>query len=552
MDPVGTITWIVLFVIATVAVTGVVGRLGWSAPVALVIVGGAVSFIPGVPQVEVQPELILYGILPPLLFAAAIRTSVIDVRARRDSILLLSVGLVAFTVVTVGFAAFALIPSITLAAAFALAAVIAPTDAIAVTAIAGRLGLPRRVVTILEGESLLNDATALVALNASIAAIVSAVSPPEIGLDFVVAVLVGTGVGFLTGFVVSWVRSRLHSAVLDTSLTLVTPFAAFLLGQVLHGSGVLAVVIAGLYLGYRAPVVSSAEARVAERLNWRTIQFLLENAVFLFIGLNLKGILAGALSTGPGFWQTVVICIGILLALVASRFAWVMGTTLLYRKGPRRLRERAWAWGNGVAVASAGVRGVVTLAAVFLLPPETPMREYLQFLAFVVVVASLLGGLALPAIIRRLKLPKPSYAQELTERRLLMAEARQAGIDYLDAQPVSDDEQRVADILRTDAGFLGETLDTYGPGCLDPPARTQVPAAPGDARRGTCGGAERAHGRPVPGAGDRRGAAGHRRRRDGAARAVPPREVAGPRFAGRVRTAGAGRSRSPRTAASDT
>jgi len=222
-------------------------------------------------------------------------------------------------------------------------------------------------------------------------------------------------------------------------------------------------VIAGLYLGYRAPVVSSAEARVAERLNWRTIQFLLENAVFLFIGLNLKGILAGALSTGPGFWQTVVICIGILLALVGSRFAWVMGTTLLYRKGPRRLRERAWAWGNGVAVASAGVRGVVTLAAVFLLPPETPMREYLQFLAFVVVVASLLGGLALPSIIRRLKLPKPSYAQELTERRLLMAEARQAGIDYLDAQPVSDDEQRVADILRTDAGFLGETLDTYGP-----------------------------------------------------------------------------------------
>ena len=246
MDPVGTITWIVLFVITTVAVTEIVGRLGWSAPVALVIVGGAVSFIPGVPQVEVQPELILYGILPPLLFAAAIRTSVIDVRARRDSILLLSVGLVAFTVVVVGFAAFALIPTITLAAAFAFAAVVAPTDAIAVTAIAGRLGLPRRVVTILEGESLLNDATALVALNASIAAIVSVVTPARIGADFAIAVAVGVGIGFLTGFVVSWVRSRLHSAVLDTSLTLVTPFAAFLLGELLHGSGVLAVVIAGL------------------------------------------------------------------------------------------------------------------------------------------------------------------------------------------------------------------------------------------------------------------------------------------------------------------
>lgn len=462
MDPVATVTWIVLFVLTTVAVTGVVGRLGWSAPVALVLVGGAVSFVPAVPPVQVQPELILYGILPPLLFAAAIRTSVIDVRARRDSILLLSVGLVAFTVVAVGFAAFALIPSITLAAAFALAAVIAPTDAIAVTAIAGKLGLPRRVVTILEGESLLNDATALVALNAAIAAIVSVVSPVQVGLDFVVAVVVGAGVGLGAGFAVSWIRARLHSPVLDTSLTLVTPFAAFLLGEALHGSGVLAVVIAGLYLGYRAPAVASAEARVAERLNWRTIQFLLENAVFLFIGLNLRSIVAGAVDTGPGIGQTVLICAGILLALVASRFAWVMATTLLYRKGPRRLRERAWAWRNGVAVSSAGVRGVVTLAAVFLLPPETPLREYLQFLAFVVVVASLLGGLALPAIVRALELPKPSFAQELNERRLLMAEARRAGIDVLERQPVGPDEQDVVRLLRADAGFLGDTLDAFG------------------------------------------------------------------------------------------
>jgi CPA1 family monovalent cation:H+ antiporter len=453
----------VLFVITTVAVTGIVGRLGWSAPVALVVVGGAVSFIPGVPEIEVQPELILYGILPPLLFAAAIRTSLIDVRARRDNILLLSVGLVAFTVVAVGFAAFALIPAITLAAAFAFAAVIAPTDAIAVTAIAGRLGLPRRVVTILEGESLLNDATALVALNASIAAIVSVVTPAEIGSEFVIAVVVGTAVGLAAGWLVSLVRSRLHSPVLDTSLTLITPFAAFLVGELLQGSGVLAVVIAGLYLGYRAPTVASAEARIAERLNWRTIQFLLENAVFLFIGLNLKSILEGAMSAGPGFWETVAICIGILAALVVSRFAWVMGMTLLYHKGPRHLRDRGWTWRGGVAVSSAGVRGVVTLAAVFLLPVETPSRAYLQLIAFVVVVASLLGGLALPAIIRWLKLPKPSLGQELTERRLLLAEARQAGIELLNARDLSEDEQHVAGLLRKDAGFLGETLETYGP-----------------------------------------------------------------------------------------
>ncbi|MDY0909901.1 Na+/H+ antiporter [Microbacterium sp. CFBP9034] len=474
MDPVASITWIVLFVLTTVTVTGLVGRMGWSAPVALVAVGGIVSFVPGIPQVTVEPDLILYGILPPLLFAAAIRTSVIDVRARRDSILLLSVGLVAFTVVTVGFATYLLVPAITLAAAFAFAAVVAPTDAIAVTAIAGRLGLPRRVVTILEGESLLNDATALVALNASIAAIVSVVTPADIAIEFVVAVLAGVAIGFGVGWLVSLVRAQLHSPVLDTSLILVTPFATFLLAELVHGSGVLAVVVAGLYMGFRAPSVASAEARVAERVNWKTIQFLLENAVFLFIGLNLSGILAGAVRTGPGVWQTVVICLGILLVLVVSRFAWVMATTLLYRKGPQRLRERSWAWGNGIAVSSAGVRGVVTLAAVFLLPPETPEREYLQFLAFVVVVASLIGGLALPWIIRRLHLPRPSRMQELTERRLLMAEARRAGLRTLDDEVTASDEPRIVELLRTEAGFLGETLELYGPDASIPQLESKL------------------------------------------------------------------------------
>jgi CPA1 family monovalent cation:H+ antiporter len=463
VDAVTTITWIVAFVVVTVTVTGLVGRIGWSAPVALVAVGGVASYIPAVPHVEVHSELILYGLLPPLLFAAAIRTSVVDVRARRDSILLLSVGLVAFTVVVVGFATWLLVPAITLAAGFAFAAVVAPTDAVAVTAIAGRLGLPRRVVTILEGESLLNDATALVALNASVAAIVSVVNPGTIALEFLIAVIGGGGVGLAVGWLVSRIRRMLRSPVLDTSLSLVTPFLAFLIAQAIHGSGVLAVVIAGLYLGFTAPTVSSADARVAERLNWRTVQFLLENAVFLFIGLNLSSILEGALRTGPGLWQSIGICAAILAVLVVSRIAWVMGTTVLYRKGPRRLRSRSWSWGNGVAVGAAGVRGVVTLAAVFLLPEQTPAREFLQFLAFVVVVGSLVGGLALPTIIRRLHLPAPNIMQETTERQQLMAEARAAGIERLEVEASPDDEVRVIERLRTDAAFLGETLDQYEP-----------------------------------------------------------------------------------------
>ncbi|MFE1644034.1 cation:proton antiporter [Microbacterium sp. P01] len=474
MDPIEIIAWSVAFVLVTVIVTGLVGRIGFSAPVALVVVGGVASFIPGVPEVHVEPDVILYAILPPLLFATAIRTSLIDIRARRDSILLLSVGLVAFTVVAVGFTTWALVPSITLAAAFAFASVVAPTDAVAVTAITGKVGLPRRVVTILEGESLLNDATALVALNASIAAIVSVVDPITIPIDFAIAIIVGVGVGLGAGWLISLVRQHLRAPVLDTSLVLVVPWAVFLVAQTLHGSGVIAVVVVGIYMAYRSPTVASAESRVTVRLNWRTIQFLLENAVFLFIGLNLAGILNGAVDAGPGFWPSVLIVAGILAMLVASRFAWVMATTVIYRHGPQRMRERSWTYPNGVAVASAGVRGVVTLAAVFLLPESTPERSYLQLLAFIVVVASLLGGLALPAIIRALKLPPPNRQQERTELKMLMAEARRAGIERLDEVATPADETRVVELLRADAAFLGDTIDAYEPDAAWPQLESQM------------------------------------------------------------------------------
>ena len=478
MDPVSTIVWIVAFVVVTVTVTGFSRRIGWSAPFVLVVVGAAASFLPSVPRIELEPELVLYGLLPPLLFAAAIRTSIVDVRARRDGILLLSVGLVAFTVVTVGLTAWLVVPAISLAAAFAFGAVVAPTDAVAITAIAGRLGLPRRVVTVLEGESLLNDATALVALNAAIAAILSTVSPLSVTGDFVVAVVGGVGVGLAVGYVLAVIRRQLHAPVLDTSLSLVTPYLAFILGELVHGSGVLAVVIAGLFLGYRAPVIQSAEARIAESINWRTIQFLLENAVFLFIGLNLESILEGVRLTGTGFWATVWISLVILAALLVSRFAWMAITTAIYRYGPRRLRERGWSWRTGVAVSFAGMRGVVTLAAVFLLPPETPQRELLQLLAFVVVVGTLLQGLALPWIIRRLRLPPPDRSQERVEAEMLLAEAQTAGLARLDAEVTDADEDRVIGRLRTNARFLANALDNPAPDDAEP-----LPAAYNRLRR---------------------------------------------------------------------
>jgi len=452
------VIWVVAFVVVTVTITGFTGRVGWSAPIALILVGTLVSLIPAVPHIGLDPELVLYGVIPPLLFAAAIRTSVRDVIARNDSILTLSVGLVAFTVVAVGFVAWALMPAIGLAAAFALGAVVAPTDAVAVNAVAGRVGLPRRLVTVLEGESLLNDATALVALNAAIVAIMGVVNPWQVAGDFVVAVVGGLAVGFAVGWVLSIIRKQLRAPVLDTSLSLITPYLAFIVAQSFGGSGVLAVVIAGLFLAYRSPSVQSAEARIAERLNWRTVDYLLQNAVFLFIGLNLVDITRGALSSSPGLWQTIAICAGILAALVVSRFVWVMAVTLLYRRGPAFLRGRSWSWRNGLAVSSAGIRGVVTLIAVFLLPADTKGLDFLRFLALVVVVGTLLEGLLLPLIIRGLKLPSPNYDQEHQERFALMAEAEQAGVDDLESRLTGDDDDVVIDRLRMNAAFLEDAI----------------------------------------------------------------------------------------------
>ncbi len=358
-------------------------------------------------------------------------------------------------------------PGITLAAGLAFGAVIAPTDAVAVMAISGRLRLPRRLVTILEGESLLNDAVALVALNASIAAIVSVVNPGTVAIDLVIAVVVGVGVGLLVGWLFSEIRRRLNSAVLDTGLSLVLPYIAFIPAQLLHGSGVLAVVLAGLLLGYRSPAIQSAEARIAEGINWRTIRFLLENAVFLLIGLSLAGIVEAAVRIAPDLWQMILISVVVLLAVLLSRVIWVGISTITYRVGPTRLRERSWGWNNGIAVAVAGMRGVVTLAAVFLLPDETPGRALLQLLAFIVIAGTLLGGLFLPRIIRLLKLPAPNAMQEQTQRRLLVAEAREAGLARLEQEPTDDDDDAVIERLRLDSEFIRESVDLPEEGTMD-------------------------------------------------------------------------------------
>lgn len=460
MDASMTVTWVVAFVLLAVTVTGLARRAGWSAPVPLVAVGAAISFVPGIPPVQVQPEFVLYGVLPPLLYAAAFGTSAFDIRKHRDTILLLSVGLVVVTAFTVGWMTFVLLPAIGFAAAFALAAVVAPTDASAVTAIAGRLQLPHRVVTVLDGESLLNDAVALVLLNSAIVVIAATPGPMPVAAELAVAVVAGAGIGLAVGWVIARVRRRLASPVLDTSLALITPYLAFIAAQAIHGSGVLAVVIAALYLGSRSPVVQSAEARVAEAVNWRTASFLVENAVFLFIGLNAAGIISGATANDLiGFWGTVALCAAVIGALYVTRFVFIFAMVGMFKNGPRYMRGQDLRWKNAAVISIANVRGVVTLAAIFLLPPETPSRELLQLVAFVVVVVSLLTGLVLPPLIRALRFGPPESTQDFADWQRLMAQAQTSGLNRLEAEVTDKDHRRVVDQLRIDATLISESIE---------------------------------------------------------------------------------------------
>ena len=454
-----TVGWIVGALLLIVVVTALSRRVGWSAPLVLVIVGVAAAFFLPLPPVRLEPEVVLVAVLPALLFAAALQTPYLEVRSRGDSILTLSVGLVLFSVIVIGLVTTWLVglvePHMTIAVGLAFGAILAPTDAVSVGALAGSGRLPRRLGSLLEGEGLLNDATALVALNAAIAAI----RTPKDGFgnvfgNFAVAVLGGIGVGVVTAWVIVQVRRRLKAPVLDTSISLATPYVAYLPAASFGGSGFLAVVLTGIWLGYRAPSFQSAESRIAERINWRTVSFLLENAVFLLIGLQLPGIIESARRTQIGFLQGALIIAGIYLAMVLARFVWVFAATLLYRFGPERLRERRWDWKTAIAISFAGVRGVVTLAAVFLLPTEqTPVFGFFQLAAFVIVVVSLLQGLGTGPLVAMLRLPLPNPEQDRMQIRNLIAEAQTAAIDRLDQERTEDDPEELVSGLRNSARY---------------------------------------------------------------------------------------------------
>ncbi|MGI8434764.1 MAG: cation:proton antiporter, partial [Nocardioidaceae bacterium] len=385
----GNAAGIVALAAAVTLVSELSRKLPVPAPLMLTVVGLIASFVPGIPDVELSPEIVLVGFLPPLLYAAALNTSLVDFRRNARPIALLSVGLVIVNTLVVGLVVAWLLP-VDYPAAFAIGAVIAPPDAVAATAIARRVGMPRRMVTILQGESLVNDATALVALRSSIAAMSGGVSLLHIAADFVWAAAGGVVVGVALAVLTGKLRSYIKDEIIDTAVSLVTPFATYLTAEQFHFSGVLAVVVTGLLLGHKSHLMQSASSRVFERTNWRTIEFMLENTVFLLIGLQVRQILQAAGESDLPLRDIVTACAVVSLTVIAVRPLWVFPASYLPRLVPAvRAQDPYPSWQEPAAVSWAGMRGVVTLAAAFVLPTNTPDRDVLILLALVVVGVTL-------------------------------------------------------------------------------------------------------------------------------------------------------------------
>jgi Na+/H+ antiporter len=433
---------VLLVLIASVAiVSGVARRIGVPPPFALVVVALVVGFIPGTPSVTLDPDIVLVLILPPLLYAAALSTAFADFRDNLRPIGLLSVGLVLVTTAVVGLVAHMVLPSIGLPAAFALGAIVAPPDAIAATAVARRLALPRRILTILEGESLLNDATALVSYRIAVAAaLAGGTSWGHAVGQFAVAAVGGAAFGFALGWCIAFLRRRLDEPLLENTLSILTPFAAYLPAERLHASGVLSVVVVGLYIGRRSPVLLSSNTRLQGQALWSMITFLLEGLVFGLIGLQLPGILDGL--SGLRAADVAATAAAVTGAVIVTRFVWVFPATYLPRRLSRRLRERdpAPPWQAPAVISWAGMRGVVSLAAAFALPQNMPGRDLILFVTFCVILATLLlQGLTLPWVVRRLGVDDAGAADRV-EREVATADHHVARVALGALERIADDE----------------------------------------------------------------------------------------------------------------
>ncbi len=446
-----------LFVVAVLAV--VAQRLGVPYAILLVLGGLVLSFVPGLPRVEIEPELIFLVFLPPLVTSAAWYLPWCDFRANLRPILLLATGLVLATTFGVAAMAHATINGFTWPAAFVLGAVVSPTDPVAATAIFQRLRIPRRLVTILESESLVNDATGLVAYRfAAAAGVTGMFSIWEASWRFFWVVIGGVIIGLLLGWIVAWIHRRLDDPPVEITLTILMSYATYLLAEQFGVSGVLAAMTVGIYHRWRSPELLSPRARMQAIAVWEIIVFLFNGLIFILIGLQLPSILddiSGQLSATTLVWDAVLIS----ATVIGVRLLWVFPATYIPLMLSRRLRESDPypPWQQVLLVSWTGMRGVLSLAAALALPLTTnqstafPGRDLIIFLTFCVILVTLvLQGLTLPLLIRWLKLTVDiGTEREEMEARLWAAQAALARLDELTAQDNVLAKAEMVEWLRT-------------------------------------------------------------------------------------------------------
>jgi CPA1 family monovalent cation:H+ antiporter len=425
-----------LFLGLMIAITllSVVARwVGVPYPVLLVLGGLGLGFLPGLPDVRLDPDLVLLIFLPPLLYGAAIFSSLRDLRAAIRPISLLAIGLVVLTTCSVALVAHALIDGMPWAAAFALGAVVAPTDPLAVTTIARRLGVPRGIVTIVEGESLINDGTALTLYRVAVAAAVSgSFSLWDAGLQFLGDAAGGVAVGLAVGFLVSAIRKPLDDPPVEVVISLATGYAAYLPAEGLGLSGVLAAVTAGIYMGWSAPVIASPQTRMQGWAVWEVLTFLVNAVLFVLIGLQLPVILDGLQGAQP-FWTLIGYAAAVCATVVGTRLLWMYTVPFLVRMLDPRLRhgEGRSSWQSRLVVGWSGIRGAVSMAAALALPLDFPARDLILFLAFAVIFFTLVvQGLTLPALIRALSIEEDD--EEQREEVLARRAAAKAALERLE------------------------------------------------------------------------------------------------------------------------
>ena len=438
-------------------------RLGVPAPVLMTLFGGVLAVADFVPNVNIPPELILPGLLPPLLYAAVRRTSWRQFTPNKRPILTLAVALVFVTTVCVAFVAHAIVPGLSVAAAVALGALIAPPDPVAATSVAGQLGLPRRLVSVLEGEGLFNDVTAIVLYHVAIAAAVSGLfSPWKAGLALVLSAVVAVAVGLLLGWGANRVMDLLGDPTLQIGLTLLVPYASYVLAEKLQGSGVLAVLTTALYLSEYATGADDVMTRLAGHTFWDIIDTLVTGVAFGLIGLELHN----AIRTASGRWGELLgWAVAVAGVVIVVRLLWLLPATWLTKRLHARRdveEEIPTSWRETVVMWWSGMRGVASVALALAIPLETdagkpfPDRDEIVFIAFGVIVATLvIQGLTLPWLVRRLGVPADAEREKESEKELAVRAAKAAKRRLREIEQVEDLPEELSERMLRQAFDIG-------------------------------------------------------------------------------------------------